>query len=183
MPKAQEAQKFDALTAADVADLLFVTEKTVRNWMNKGDLPFKDHPRGRMLSWKQVLEWYVAYRQADGGTRGTQSEKPSNSPQETMESAMRRRAVAEADLKELQLAGERGKVVAIGDVERSVAKVASSLKQAILALPSRLATRLYGVRDRNAIRAILDAEARELCVKLATIGQQSAPPPEGRDAV
>jgi hypothetical protein len=75
------------------------------------------------------------------------------------------------------LAQERGLVVAVSDVERSVASVATALKQAILGMPAKLVTRLYGVRDRNAIRAILDAEARDLCIKLATIGRKSTPAP------
>lgn len=187
MAKDSKAQNFDTLTAADVADLLFVSEKTVRNWMNKNDLPSIDSGRGRILSWRTTLEWYISYRQKEAGKLGSQTGKRSNSrdaePDEPMASALRRRAVAEADLKELELAVERGKVVATRDVERSVAKVATSLKQAILALPSRLATRLYGVRDKNAIRTILDAEARELCVKLAAIGQESAPDREVADGV
>src|SRR5690242_5767022 len=123
MPKDQKAQNFDTLTAADVADLLFVSEKTVRNWMNKNDLPSTDSGRGRLLSWRTTLEWYVAYRQKEAGNVGSQSSRRSNpadaEPQESLTSAMRRRAVAEADLKELELAAERGKVVAVRDVERS----------------------------------------------------------------
>ena len=73
------------------------------------------------------------------------------------------------------MAQERGQVVAVTDVEKSVAAVATALKQAILGMPAKLVTRLYGVRDKNAIRAILDSEARDLCIKLATIGRRSAP--------
>jgi hypothetical protein len=75
----------------------------------------------------------------------------------------------------LKLAQERGEVVAVSDVQRSIETVASSLKTAILAWPSKLITRLYGVKDRNQMRAILEKESRELCNQLASVGQSSAP--------
>ncbi|WP_446744286.1 helix-turn-helix domain-containing protein [Silvibacterium acidisoli] len=181
MPKGDQPKNFDVMTAPDVAELLGVSEKTVRNWMNKNGLPFQEAGRGRLLNWHEALKWYVNYRIAESGNDGNGvSNKDAETeikPRETLEQAIQRKTIAEADRLELKLAQERGYVVAVSDVEKSVAAVATALKQAILGMPSKLITRLYGVRDKNAIRAILDAEARDLCVKLATIGQKSAPAP------
>ena len=46
MPKTEKPEKFSALSGADVADLLGVTVKTVRNWMNSRlRLYRRAHPR------------------------------------------------------------------------------------------------------------------------------------------
>jgi len=179
MPKDEKPKNFDVMSVPDVAELLSVTEKTVRNWMNKGGLPSHDSGRGRVLNWHEALRWYVNYRLTEGGNSGNQPVKngPETEikPRETLEQAIQRKTIIEADRIELKLAQERGQVVAVTDVEKSVAAVATALKQAILGMPAKLVTRLYGVRDKNAIRAILDSEARDLCIKLATIGRRSAP--------
>lgn len=179
MAKSEKLAKLEAFTVVEVAELLSVTEKSVRNWMNQKGLPFKDGQRGRVLHWPTVLEWYVSFRADEGGSNGKKASAVANdvnlTPEETYEQALKRKVTAEADRLELKLAQERGQVVAVQDVEKSIAKVSTSLKSAILGLPAKLSTRLYGVRDRNQLRAILDAEARELCIKLATIGQESAP--------
>ena len=188
MSKTENATNFDTLTPADVAELLDVSEKTVRNWMNKCELPFTEGARGRVMKWSDAREWYVLRRIEDSGKLGKSGNSvkktaPAMEPgapagsDETYNEALTRKTIADANLRELELAAERGDVVAVADVEQSIAKVATSLKTAILALPAKLVTRLYGVKDRNAMRAILDIEARDLCAKLATIGQESAPEP------
>jgi phage terminase Nu1 subunit (DNA packaging protein) len=178
MSKSDKPQKFDALSAADVADILFVSEKTVRNWMNKNHLPSVDTGRGRELSWKAVLEWYVSYRATGDGNGGNEPPKKSNpteiKPLEPVSSAQRRRAVAEADLKELELAERRAEVVSISDVERNVAAVAQGIKQKLLAVPNKLTPRLVSVDDKIRVRAILDAEMTAVCHELVTIGSKTA---------
>ena len=160
-----------------MADLLFVSEKTVRNWMNKNDLPSVDSGRGRVLQWKAVLDWYVSYKQKEGGNGGNALVKNAlpedlQLPPESMEAALRRKTVAEADLKELQLAKERGQVASIEDVKRNVAAVAQAIQQKILAIPSRLTPRLVSVDDRNVVNAILEGESQQLCSELATVGSR-----------
>lgn len=177
MSKSESRQNFETLSAADVADLLFVSEKTVRNWMNKNDLPSVDSGRGRVLQWKAVLEWYVTYRQKEGGNSGNALVKTPTFevpalPPEYMEAALRRKTVAEADLKELQLAKERGQVASIEDVKRNIAAVAQAIQQKILAIPSRLTPRLVSIDDRNVVNSILEGEAHQLCSELATVGSR-----------
>lgn len=179
MAKQDKPQNFDALSAADVADLLGVTEKTVRNWMNKKGLPSIDGARGRALNWPAVLEWYVELRKSEDGNRGNAGANSANIPQaeipqESMEAAVRRRAIAEADLKELDRAERLGEVVSITDVEQNIAAVARNIQQKLLNVPSKLTTRLVGIDDRNRIRAILDAEMNLVCNELVTVGAETA---------
>lgn len=173
MPK---DRNLDALTASDIAELLGCTPKSVRNYWQDNGLPFMQVSTGRVSKWSEVLDWYVQKRLAESGNGGKKITKNAGDGQppaeETYADALCRKTIADANLRELELAVERGDVVAVADVEKSVANVAASIKTAILALPSKLVTRLHGVSDRNAIRAILDAEAREICSRLAAIGKE-----------
>ena len=179
MPKDQKRDNFDALTAAEVADLLFVSEKTVRNWMNNNDLPSVDSGRGRILKWKSVLAWYVAYRAKEDGNGGNAPAKMASAGKlakqpESANAALLRKLIAEADLKELDRAERLAEVVAIKDVERNIAAVARNIQQKLLNVPNKLTTRLVGIDDRNRIRAILDAEMVLICRELVTVGAETA---------
>jgi phage terminase Nu1 subunit (DNA packaging protein) len=175
-----------ALDVDDVAQLLCVSPRMIRNYIKENDLPCRGDGRGRRFAWPDVLEWFVSYRLGIAGSRGKtgqsrQDKDPVALQLEQMAENLRK-TTAEADRLELKLAQERGEVVATRDVEASIAKVASSIKTAILAMPAKLANRVYGVKDKGSVRSILDREARDLCARLATIGQESAPKPAGDDA-
>ena len=128
----------------------------------------------------------MAYRRKLEGSR--RNPQPSASDKTAEELAYEqlaqdlRKTTAEADRLELKLAQARGEVVEIKDVEASIAKVAGSIKTAILAMPVKLANRGSAVKDKGSIRAILDREARDLCARLAAIGKDSAPAREVVDA-
>jgi excisionase family DNA binding protein len=160
----------DSLTAVEVAKLLDVTEKTVRNWMNDNGLPSKKVGRGRTVEWREALKWFVAYSGGNDGN-GVRNPVPEAEPEpaESYDVALARKTRAEADLKELQLAKERGQVAAIGDVERVLAASCRATQTQILAIPSRLATRLLGIEDHGTAVRILEAELRQVLTNLATI--------------
>jgi excisionase family DNA binding protein len=167
---------FQVLTVDEVAELLDVSSRTVRNWINQKGLPAKQDGRGKTLDWRQTLAWYVQYRIEECGNDGNQA-PASDSPgfpqdQENLEQATTRKTIAEANLKELQLAEKRGQVVAVADVERNIAAVSKAIQQKILAIPSRLSPRLVGTDDRNVIFSILSSEANQICSDLATVGSQ-----------
>lgn len=174
MAKSESPENFGVLTVVEVAELLDVSQKSVRNWMNDKDLPYTDSGRGRTLNWRDTLRWFIAYKIAESGNGGIPNRKsvPELTPAitETYDSALARKTRAEADLKELELATKRGQVVAVADVKNSIAKVSSSLKTAILGMPSKLSGRIFGVKERAVLRGILDREAAELCRKLMTLG-------------
>ena len=175
MPKTESPRKFDSLSAADVAELLGVTEKSVRNWMNKNGLQFVDGQRGRSLKWPDVLEWYVRYR-AETRTEAPEKTRvksgPDSGPElppENYEAALARKTRAEADLKELDLAERRGQVAGISDVRKTLSTLARAIQSKILAMPARLTTRLAGAEDRSEVEAILKAECQIVCSELASM--------------
>jgi phage terminase Nu1 subunit (DNA packaging protein) len=171
MPKAKIPKNYAALSVVDVAGLLGVTDRGVRKWIKEKGLPASSDARGFTLDWPATLQWYVAYRIAENlGTGGTQAPGTGGTePAENYDQALARRTRAEADLKELQLARERGEVAAIADVERVMSGANKSIQTLILALPSSLTPQLIGMDDRNKIYAVVDRAVRSTLGNLASI--------------
>lgn len=171
MPKPENPRNYSALSVSDVAELLSLTPRQVRNLIQDKGLPAKSDPRGFTLDWPTALEWYVGYRSAQKGGNGGNLRPGSapEEPEETYEEALARKTRAKADLKELQLAHERGEVAAIADVERVLTGANKSIQTRILAIPASLATRLLGIDDRTRIFNELDRSMRELLTNLAGI--------------
>jgi phage terminase Nu1 subunit (DNA packaging protein) len=171
MPKVENPKRYSALPVTDVAELLGVTPRQVRNWITDKGLPAKNDPRGRLLDWPTTLQWFVDYRIAENsGNGGSRTPKnPGSDPLESMEQALARKTRAEADLKELQLARERCEVASISDVERTLSAANASTKTLILAFPSRLSTQLISIDDRAKLYAILERECKALLGNLASI--------------
>lgn len=162
------------MAVSDVAALLKLSDRQVRNLIQDKGLPAKSDPRGYILDWFAVLDWWVDYRAGqkpgNGGNRN-----PGNGPEgaeippESYEDALARKTRAEADLKELQLARERAEVASIGDVEKALASANTATKTLIQALPSRLSTQLLGIDDRGRLYAILERETNGLLGNLASV--------------
>ena len=141
----------------------------VRNYIKDNGLPCTGDGRGRRFVWADVREWFVKYRIELAGSRGNLGSQIPVVSEETLEEAILRRTKAEADLKELQLAKERGQVASIADVEKAIAASTIVAQTQILAVPSRLASRLLGMDDYKRVVAILEGEMRQLLSNLATI--------------
>src|SRR5438105_8661631 len=63
---------------------------------------------------------------------------------------------ADADLREMELAKERSLLVALPDVEKTLADLVLTTKARILAIPPRLAPELVGETQRTMIQAKLE---------------------------
>lgn len=169
-------QNLAALDTDDVAALLDVSDRQVRNYVKDKGLPSFDDGRGRRFVWAEVLAWYVRFCAERAGSRGSQEPAPDADQKESFEAASTRKTIAEADLKELQLARERGQVVAIGDAQRMLANLAKAMQTKILSWPTKMAGRLVGLKEREQYRHVLDREARQLCHDLSTLNAKPAAP-------
>jgi excisionase family DNA binding protein len=182
MAKSKEPAKFEVLAIDDVAAMLMVSDRTIRNWIKDKDMPSISDERGRRFNWSQVLPWYVKMRAEEGGSERkpeapTTWEDIEQKPKETLAAALTRKTIAEADLKELDLASRRGEVVAIADAARAMQDTAKNLQIEILGWPTLMIGQIFGQRDRNRLFDILTRSARDLCTRLAGV-QTSAPQPK-----
>lgn len=182
MGKLVQTANLDALTIDEVADLLLVTDRTVRNWLDKKEMPSVSGGRGRRFDWSVVLPWYVRMMADADGNRRKSGNEDEGDDYKRLSHANLRRTIAEADLRELDLAARRGQVVAVEDVARNLTDVAKSLQIEILGWPTRIVGRIFGMRDRNQLFSVLTESARELCTRLAGVGDpQPVPEAPGAD--
>lgn len=165
------------MPAEDVAELLKVSAKTVRNWINKLGLPATDDGRRRVLNWHDTLEWYVQRRIAAAGNAGNAPPAADPESAETLDQAETRKTIADADLKELKLAQLRGQLVPADEVGRNVGRVASAIKTKLDALPNALALRLVGKTDRVEVQQMLQDAIYRIKLELAQVGTQPEPAP------
>ncbi len=169
--------ELDALTAVQVAELLGVTDRAVRKWIETKKLPQNSGEGIKTFKWKDVLCWHDAQIREEVGTSGTAqgvlggAGVPVTDPgsSESYDDALARKTRAEADLKELQLAKARSQVADVAMVERIVSAGNMATQTQILAVPSRLATRLLGIEDYGSVVRILETEMRQLLTNLAKI--------------
>ena len=77
---------------------------------------------------------------------------------------------ADADLREMELAKERGLMVALPDIESMLTDLVLTTKARILAIPPRLAPELVGETSRVMIQAKLERACKESLSYLANRG-------------
>lgn len=146
--------------AVKIAQALNLTEQRVHQLVKEG-LPKEG--RGQFDPVKCML-WYIRYLQnalekkavptLDGGFVGEREERV-------------RLLRADADLREMELAKERGLMVAIPDVEKMVTDLVLTTKARIMAIPPRLAPELVGETSRVMIQAKLEKACKESLAYLA----------------
>lgn len=145
---------------AKVASALNLTETRVQQLVKEG-MPREG--RGQYDPVKCML-WYIRYLQQalekksvptlEGGFVGEREERI-------------RLLRADADLKEMELAKERGQLVAIPDIEQTLTDLVLTTKARIMALAPRLAPDLVGETSRVMIQAKIEKACKEALAYLA----------------
>lgn len=154
-----------------VAQALNLTVSRVHQLVKEG-LPKEG--RGQFDPVKCLL-WYVRYLQQviekksvptlDGGFIGEREERV-------------RLLRADADLREMELAKDRGQLVALPNVEHMLTDLVLTTKARIMAIAPRLAPELVGETSRVMIQAKIEKACKEALSYLAKQGKDgSANPP------
>jgi phage terminase Nu1 subunit (DNA packaging protein) len=160
-----------------VAKALNVSERRVQQLTKEG-LPKED--RGKYDLGKCML-WYIRYLQAalEASGRRDSTDEDYGGMREERARLLR----AEAELKEIELAKERGQVVTIADVEREWSAIVLSVKARIMAIPPRLAPEILGETSRVMAQAKIEKYCKEALAQLAKAddasGNQDAPKRKG----
>jgi phage terminase Nu1 subunit (DNA packaging protein) len=146
-----------------VASALNLDERRVQQLVKEG-LPREG--RGQYDPVKCML-WYIRYLQQalekkavptlEGGFVGEREERV-------------RLLRADADLREMELAKERGLLVALQDVEATITDLVLTTKARIMAIPPRVAPDLVGESSRVMIQAKLEKACKEALAYLAKAG-------------
>lgn len=155
-----------------VAGALNLTPQRVQQLVKEG---MPKEARGQYDAVKCML-WYIRYLQQalekkalpnmDGGYAGERQERV-------------RLLTADADLREIELARERGLLVALPDVEQHLTDLVLTTKARIMAIPPRLAPELVGETSRLILQAKLEKSCKEALSYLARAvnnGHDAKPP-------
>ncbi len=177
------AGQFDTIDAETVAVLLGVSARQVNNYLNLKGLPSQGEGRRRVFVWREVLEWYVAYRtemELGGGNDGTDDAEMevAGSGKEDIRAANLRKTRAEADLKQLALSKLRGEVITIHDARVRLDRFMANLRALLLSMPPSLAGRLQGERDASNHERIIRDEMDALCRTASTAAIVDVPADE-----
>lgn len=151
-----------------VARFLGLDQRRIQQLVNEGMPRAK---RGR-YDLSRCAHWYIRYLQnavekrAVSGTDG----------EVVTERAQRLRLLkADADMKEIQLARERGQLVAIMDVEREMSNLVLSTKARVLAVAPRVAPELVGETSRVMAQAIVEKALKEALLHLEQAVPETQP--------
>jgi len=82
---------------------------------------------------------------------------------------------ADADLREIELAKERGQLIALADVEKTMTDLVLTAKARIMAIAPRLAPELVGETSRVMIHAKLEKALKEALAALAKSANNGNP--------
>lgn len=100
-------------------------------------------------------------------------------PDEDFKSAKTRLTIADANLRELAEARERRELIRVEAVKRQLATEYSTLREAFMQLPARLAPLLAAESDAATIQTMLEAEVHHALVKFAGVVDQVEQIPGG----
>lgn len=176
---ANQPQKQNFVNGETLCRMLGITHVTLRSWEGFSDFPaFEKGSRGVSSRYDsvKVLRWWSA---RIGPAR-------ESSADVELTEAERRKAVAEAELKELQLAQKRGELVNAEEMQAAIAKAFSNVKTRVLGVASTLAPRLAVTTEANVCQALtydaLASALSDLAGNVITDGTDDDPEPSERDA-
>jgi phage terminase Nu1 subunit (DNA packaging protein) len=147
----------------DLARVMDVQPKSIAGLVAKG-MP---HEARGQYDVGRCFAWYVRYLHAQMNRSGITEEERNSGVNLRVE--RHRLLKTQADLGELELLERRGKSIPISVYEQLLVSWAITIRQRVLALPSRLSGMLVGL-DRRAIQDIIERECRDMLMILSKEG-------------
>lgn len=136
-------------TQSEAASFFGVTRQTVLDWMNEG-LPHKKRARNQVeIDPKVAFDWVKTNKLTPrGGDR-------------------ERKLRAEADLAEIERDKARGLLVEVTEVEKAMVEEFTRARTKLLAVPSKLAPQMVGLKSAPQARAMIEAHIWEALRELS----------------
>jgi phage terminase Nu1 subunit (DNA packaging protein) len=140
-----------------IAHLLKLTPRMVNIHVKESGMPRVVRGQYDLV---KCVHWYLDLkdRQIEAARRGDETERQARA----------RLTRASADLRELELARERERLLEIDAVKRLWERIVVAFKTRILAIPTKLAPRLVACQDVGQAKNILEEEMREALGELST---------------
>ena len=134
-----------------------VTTRTLANWRKAG-MPMIANNRYDV---RKCIQWYADWLSQEA------LKTSAGKVFVDTETAALRKLVAEAEIKELQVAKERGELVSVQDSVKALERFTTPLRSALLGFPSRVSPYLVMVPSQMEAAIILENHIRELMDRMA----------------
>ena len=148
---------------------LGITERWVHRLVEAG-MPRASHGKYDL---HLCFRWYIRFLQGAVRKRSLFSEEAG---EKSLTQEKIRLLSAEADLKEIELAKQRGQLVAVDDVEKEVTELVLTTKARLMAIPARLAAEVIGETTRVSVQVKIEKHIKEVLRGLARSSNKSIPP-------
>lgn len=151
---------------APLCAMVGVSSRQITNYVKDG-MPFINIGNSKQRSFpiKKCIDWLIlkGYMEIkyDKSTE-TEEDLEDLPPKE-------RKDLADARLKELELAKKKGELISLDEIRTEVEYIVSSVKNKALGVPSKIAPALIGIGTIAETKAILDEAMYELLTELANI--------------
>jgi len=131
-----------------------VSQRTITQWVNDG-LPYDTQGKRRVFPISKAIKWMIERGKIDVSTEMLDEIDRTELPPDL------RDKLASAELKEFKLAKEKGLVVDRDEVERQAYEIGKKMKDALYAMPVRLADEFVG-KDSSFVRNRLEEEVSKI---------------------
>jgi terminase small subunit / prophage DNA-packing protein len=159
-----------------MADLLGVTRGTISRWLEVEGCPFESRPDVPGGSWEldapAVVRWFADREVRNAVEKLTDREADANLEAEldpsmvSIDEAKRRKAVADARIREIDLDKAAGSVVPIADITEIISREYAAVREGMLGLGPSVAPRIVGQTEAGVIAATIRARVDEILANL-----------------
>ena len=158
------------ISQQELASRLQVSTTTVQKWENKRDFEDfigsfpegKQEGKSKLYNWRACLQWYVKYI-ASTQFKGMFSSESTTFEQQKIEGDARK-ALASAQMAELELQKAQGKLIDAVDIEEKLSEVVLTIRQKILTITPRVSVLLNLSDDQ---KVSLERETADILRELA----------------
>ena len=143
-----------------IAKLLDLTDRRVQQLANDGVIPRAERGRYDLIA---TVQGYVRFlrERAFGAVANTDSHTEKT-----------RLTAAQASIAEMTEMEMRGELVRAGDVRREIYTASRQIRNTMLTMPDRIASKLVTVDDGLVIHEMLEAEITVMLEDVAALGDQ-----------
>ena len=150
------------LTDDDLAELMDVDERTLRNWKRLGCPCSRGRGKDRRWNAEEVAAW-----KKTTGITGTKGRPEDTTPaSDPLKAAKIRKETALAERYEIATKRERGSVIDRSEVERANVQKFTTIRNKMLGLPAAIAPSLVGLQAPD-IEKLLDDRITEILTELS----------------
>lgn len=158
----------EGLTFQQAADRLGLTRQAIGVWAAKPGAPVTSDNGTTLVLWPAFARWRET-QMVEKAVRDT-------APTVSLDEARTRKALAEAELAELEVAKARGDFVAVADYETALGRSLDRVTARLRAMPVRLSS--YGAEVEAAVESEVEAVIVELSQMDADVLDEPAEEPK-----